>query len=155
MTGPDRKAFPYLDSAARQAQAEFSPDGRFVAYISNESGNNEVYVQPFPNAADGKWMISSGGGVQPHWSRDGKELFYFSGRTLMTMAVTLQPTFAPGTTTRLFDAPVQAGYSNDSDRWQVAADSQRFLLLPASTSSHAPPIDVIVNWESLLTRGRQ
>ena len=64
--------------ASRSRQARFSPDGRFVAYTSNASGRSEVYVQPFPVAAGGKWQVSQGGGAQPRWRRDGKELFYIS-----------------------------------------------------------------------------
>ena len=88
-------------------------------------------MQPFPNASDGKWLVSSGGGSEPHWSRDGKELFYVAGQTLMSVAVTLQPTFSSSTPARLFDAPVQPWYTNDSDRLQVAPDGKRFL--PAGT----------------------
>jgi hypothetical protein len=152
MKGTGRTAMPYLTTPAREGQAVFSPDGRFVAYTSNESGTSEVFVQPFPRAADGKWMISSGGGAQPHWSHDGTELFYFSGRTLLATAVSLRPTFSAGSTTRLFDAPVQPGYVNDADRWQVSPDGKRFLLLPAAEGVVMPPIDVIVNWERLVAR---
>ena len=150
--GTARKPVPYLVASAIQQQAQFSPDSRFVAYGSDESGTWEVYVQPFPNASDGKWVISSGGGVEPRWSRDGKELFYFSGQTLMAVPVSVRPTFSNGAPVALFDAPIQAGYTSDSHRWQVAPDGQRFLLLANAGQGQAAPLDVVVNWPALLKR---
>jgi Tol biopolymer transport system component len=141
---------PYLDSAPIQQQAQFSPDGRFVAYGSDQSGTWEIYVQPFPNAADGKWMIPSGGGVEPRWSRDGQELFFFSGQTLMAVPVSVRPTFSHGEPVPLFDAPIQAGYTSDSHRWQVAPDGQRFLLLTLAGDQQAAPLDVVAGWPGLL-----
>jgi dipeptidyl aminopeptidase/acylaminoacyl peptidase len=150
--GTERKPQPYLVASAIQQQAQFSPDGRFVAYGSDQSGTWEIYVQPFPNASEGKWMVSSGGAVEPRWSRDGKELFYFSGQTLMTVPVSMRPTFSHGAPTALFDAPVQAGYTSDSHRWQVAADGKRFLLLINAGKDQAPPLDVVANWPALLKK---
>jgi Tol biopolymer transport system component len=141
---------PYLVAPGRQQQAQFSSDGRFVAYGSDESGTFDVYVQPFPNASGGKWMVSSGGGAEPRWSPDGKELFFFAGQTLMAVPVSLQPTFSNGAPIALFDAPVLAGYTNDSDRWQVAPDGRRFLLLTNAVQDQAPPLDIVVNWPALL-----
>jgi len=145
----ERTPVAYLTTPAREAQAEFSPDGRFVAYTSTQNGDPEVYVQPFPNAAEGKWLISNGGGSEPHWSRDGKELFYFAGQRLMAVPVKLLPTFSNGSPVRLFDAPVQPWYVNDSDRSQVSADGRFLLLVPSGTNT-SPPLDVVVNWPALL-----
>ena len=150
--GAERKPVPYLVASAIQQQAQFSPDGRFVAYGSDQSGTWEIYVQPFPDASEGKWMVSSGGGVEPRWSRDGKELFYFSGQTLMAVPVSVRPTFSNGAPVALFDAPVQAGYTSDSHRWQLAPDGKRFLLLINAGKDQAPPLDVVVNWPALLRR---
>jgi Tol biopolymer transport system component len=143
---------PYLTGPAREAQAEFSPDGRFVAYTSMTNGDPDVYVQPFPDASKGKWLVSNGGGAEPHWSRDGKELFYFSGQTLMRVPITLEPAFSSGPPTRLFDAPVQPWYTNDSDRSQVSPDGKRFILLIPAGKTAAPPIDIVVNWPTLLEK---
>jgi Tol biopolymer transport system component len=77
LTGEDRKPIPYL-TEANASQARFSADSRWIAYTSGESGKSEVYVRPFPAASGGKWIISKGGGTQPRWRRDGKELFYIS-----------------------------------------------------------------------------
>jgi eukaryotic-like serine/threonine-protein kinase len=135
-----------------EQQAQFSPDGRFVAYGSDQSGTWEIYVQPFPNASDGKCLVSSGGGVEPRWSRDGKELFYFSGQTLMVVPVRVRPRFSKETPVALFDAPILAGYTADSHRWQVAPDGQRFLLLANVGKDQAAPLDVLVNGPALLKK---
>jgi Tol biopolymer transport system component len=153
MAGSDvREPVPYLVAPGTQQQAQFSPDGRFVAYGSDESGTFEIYVQPFPNAPDGKWMISNGGGVEPRWSPDGRELFYFAGQTLMSVRVALRPTFSAGKPAALFEAPVLTGFTQDSHRWQLAPDGKRFLLLVADEKGKGTPLDVIVNWQALLPR---
>jgi serine/threonine protein kinase len=144
-SGQERKPFQYLATSAREGQAEFSPDGNFVAYTAIEGGQPEVYVRPFPNAAGGKWIISMGGGAEPHWSRDGKKLFYIAGQTVMEVQVRLQPSFSNDPPVKLFDAPVQPWYVNDSDRSQVAANGD-FLLLVSSGKNPTPPLDVLVNW---------
>jgi len=144
------KPVPYLVAPGRQQQARFSPDGRFVAFGSDQSGAFEIYVQPFPDASKGKWMVSAGGGTEPRWSQDGKELFYFSGQALMAVPVSLSPTFSFGTPVKLFDAPIPSGYTNESDLWQVAPDGRRFLFLPLAGPQPGPPLDVIVNWPALL-----
>jgi len=140
----------YIGGPRRQQQSQFSPDTRFVAYGDDRNGTFEIYVQPFPDASQGKWMVSSGGGTEPRWSRDGKELFYLAGQALMSVPVTLTPTFAMGTPVKLFDVPVQSGYTNESDIWQVAPDGKRFLMLPPDKGQVGPPLQVIVNWTSLL-----
>jgi Tol biopolymer transport system component len=150
--GTERKPSPYLVTPAAERQAQFSPDGRFVAYGSDESGAWEIYVQPFPNASEGKWMVSRGGGVEPRWSRDGRELFYFAGQTLMAVPIRLRPTFSIGAPAALFDAPIQAGYTHDSHRWQAAPDGRRFLLLTTPGQEQAPPLDVVVNWPAILSK---
>jgi Tol biopolymer transport system component len=143
---------PYVSEQRNQKQARISPDGRFVAYISDETGAWEIYVRPFPDAEQGKWMVSDGGGVEPRWSRDGKELFYFAGQTLMAVPVNLRPTFSNGSPRALFEARIQPNYTNDAHRWHVAPDGQRFLLLIPDGNDQAPPLEVIVNWTTLLQR---
>ncbi|HEY6508522.1 MAG TPA: protein kinase [Vicinamibacterales bacterium] len=150
--GTARKAVPYLVTPALEQQAQFSPDGRFVAYGSDQSGTWEIYVQPFPNASGGKWLVSNGGGAEPRWSRDGKELFYFAGQALMAVPVSVRPTFSNGAPVALFDAPIQPGYTADSHRWQVTPDATRFLLLANAGKDQAQPLDVVVNWPALLTK---
>jgi Tol biopolymer transport system component len=142
---------PYVAGPGLQQQAQFSPDGRFVAYGSDQSGTWEIYVQPFPNASGGKWLVSSGG-VEPRWSPDGTELFYVSGQTLFAVPVRVQPTFSAGAPVALFDAAVVPNYTSDSHRWQVAPDGRRFLLLANAGGPQVPPLDVVVNWLALLTQ---
>ena len=99
----------YLASGYNKSQARFSPDGRLVAYTSDESGENEVYIQTFPEASE-KWTISKGGGNQPHWRRDGKELFYVSADSrMMAVDVTPTPVFAHGNPKALFRVPIWGG----------------------------------------------
>lgn len=129
----------YVGGPRRQQQAQFSPDGRYVAYGDDRTGTFEIYVQPFPDASKGKWMVSSGGGTEPRWSRDGKELFYLAGQALMAVPVSLTPTFSTATPVKLFETPVQSGYTNESDIWQVAPDGKRFLMLPPDGSQAGPP----------------
>ena len=150
VAGPERTPQLYVGGPGLQQQAQFSPDGRFVAYGSDQSGTWEIYVQPFPNASDGKWLVASGG-VEPRWSPDGTELFYFSGQTLFAAPVRVRPTFSAGTPVALFDASIVPNYTSDSHRWQVAPDGRRFLLLVDAGGSQAPPLDVVVNWPELLT----
>jgi Tol biopolymer transport system component len=105
MTGDDRKPRPYLQTEFHDYHARFSPDGRWVAYDSNESGRREVYVRPFPDAKAGKWIVSTGGGVLPHWRRDGRELYYVEGRKLMVVDVSADSRFKSGTPRVLFEIP--------------------------------------------------
>ena len=143
---------PYLTEPAREAQAEFSPDGRFVAYTAVSSGSPAVYVQTFPDPTQGKWLVSVDGGSEPHWSPDGRELFYVAGRTLMAVPVRLAPGFVAGSPVRLFEAPIEPWYVNDSDRTQVGEGGNRFLILADTGQALAPPVDVVVNWFSLVRR---
>ena len=93
----------FLETAFDEHAAKFSPDGRFVAYVSDESGQDEVYVRPFPRGG-GQWQLSFNGGVQPQWRGDGKELLYVGGNTLMAVEVKTTPTFSLGRTNRLFES---------------------------------------------------
>src|SRR5262249_12095065 len=98
----ERKPIPYLQTPFDEAQGQFSPDGRWVAYTSTDSGRPEIYVQPFP-ASGGKWQISTAGGVTPRWRADGKELFYISlDRKLMAVDITAAAKFEAGIPRPLF-----------------------------------------------------
>jgi hypothetical protein len=138
--------------------AQFSPDGRFVAYTSNESGRNEVYVRPFPVPSGGKWMISKDGGFQPRWRRNGKELFYVSAEAmLMEVDVSLSPVFKAGIPKALF--PVSFSGSSDiiGTGYDVTTDGQRFLIEKVTTGAGpgapvSPVLTVVVNWESGLKK---
>src|SRR6185503_11871023 len=120
----ERKATRYLDSPFNQHQARFSPDGRWVAYTSDESGRNEVYVQPFPDPSGGKWMVSREGGTQPRWRRDGKELYYLSFDSRLTaVEVNAGQAFQAGTPKALFPVPILGGNAvGNVHRYDVTAD---------------------------------
>ena len=135
---------PYTDGDSPEAAAQFSPDGRFVAYWSNESGTDEVYVRPFPRGP-GKWLASQDGGSQPRWSRDGKELFYVKKDTLYTVAVSTQPTFTMGETTELFTSP-DLEWAWRLPTYDVSLDGQRFVTV--ESIGEAPParIRIVNDW---------
>jgi Tol biopolymer transport system component len=149
----DRKPMPYLTTQFNETQAKFSPDGHWVVYASNESGTREVYVQPFPTSSGGKWAVSNGGGSQPRWSRDGKELFYFApDSTLMEVSVTTTGGgFQPGAPKPLFRATVLGGLGGGAGvawRWDISPDGKRFLINTALDESTAAPVTVVLNWQS-------
>ena len=151
MDQPGAKPLQVTHGNSMIKQGSFSPDGHFIAYTSDESGRYEVYVQPFPDASKGKWVISQTGGVEPQWSRDGRELLFFSGQKLMTVDVDVHGgSFHASVPKELFSAPVPPGYSNDSHRWQLSPDGKRFLVMIPPAGSAIAYLDVIVNWESLL-----
>ena len=122
-----------------------SPDGRYVAYMSNESGRSEIYVVPFPNTQTARWLVSTQGGIQPLWSHNGKELFYRSlSGDMMSVAVKTVPTFVAGHTSMLFR---NSGFIYDGPygQYDISRDDQRFIMLrPVSTG--ADKLVVVENW---------
>ncbi len=125
----------------------FSPDGRYVAYVSNESGQREVYVQPFPEGGR-KVTVSSNGGTKVRWSRDGKELFYVEGQTLVAVSVSSGLSFSVGSATRLFEHPGLRPGRNYAP-YDVSADGQRFILaepVAEGADGPEPSIRVVMNW---------
>jgi eukaryotic-like serine/threonine-protein kinase len=143
-----------IQTAADEVQAQFSPDGRWLAYCSDETGGYEVYVRGFPSSG-GKWQVSSGGGYEPRWRGDGKELFYLSSdRKLMAVTVRPRAVFEAGPPTVLFDAQVTGalqGWEN-SNHYDVTANGQRFLINTPIEGSPASPIIVILDWPAGLER---
>jgi Tol biopolymer transport system component len=150
----DHKPTPYLQTESNETHARFSPDGRWVAYASDESGRSEVYVQSFP-ATGGKWQISSGGGDQPQWRRDGKELFFVAADGKL-MAAEVNPgasTFQAGVPQPLMGLHVPTiGITSIRNYYLVAADGKRFLIVNSMDDAASFPITVILNWPSLLKR---
>ena len=119
-----------------------------MAYVSDESGKNEVYVTTFPDPSRGKWSVSSGGGYQPRWRRDGKELLYFTADgNLMSVEVTLSPTFKLGASKILFQAPILGAATTRRTRWDLTPDGQRFLI-NSTVGESASPITVVLNWQA-------
>jgi eukaryotic-like serine/threonine-protein kinase len=148
----DRKAQPFLRTPFDQGAPRFSPDGHWMAYGSNESGRWEVYVQPYPGPG-GKWQISTEGGTEPVWNRNGRELFYRSGENKMTaVGITTQPSFSVGKPQLLFEGPYVLGGGAFPD-YDVSPDGQRFLMLKGGEQEAAPTqINVVLNWFEELKR---
>jgi len=149
LTG-DRKPVPFVNTQFGENYGQFSPDGRWIAYASNESGEVEIYVAPFPGPG-GKRQVSTAGGTLPRWRRDGMEIFYVTlDNKLMAAAVNGKgSSFEVGAVKALFDMRALSGnrYSYD-----VSADGQRFLVntLPAQAAS--TPITVVLNWTAALKK---
>jgi hypothetical protein len=151
----DRKPKPYLQSEFNEAHARFSPDGRWVAYGSDEIGRTEIYVRPFPDAARGKWQVSTGGGDQPYWRGDGKELYYLApDGNLMAVEVKTGDTFEPGVPASLFQTNVipQGLVGSDRNQYVVTSDGQRFLVNSSPAQALFAPITVVFNWTAMLKK---
>jgi hypothetical protein len=146
----ERKPVPFLISEFNEGQARFSPDGHSVAYTSNESGHDEVYVRSFSMnsagtaiEASGKWLISNGSGVQPRWRGDGRELYYRSrSGGLMGVEIATSPAFRAGN-------PHPFGLASPGG-WDCATDGKRFLGL--SAKSGLQPYTVVLNWQAGLKK---
>jgi dipeptidyl aminopeptidase/acylaminoacyl peptidase len=147
------EAKPLISGEPEQLAARQSPDGKWLAFVSDESGNSEVYVQTFPNA-DERWMVSSDGGARwawnPIWRNDGRELYFLRGRTVMAVPVTVGAGFPFGAPRPLFAAPVK---SNQGNIYAVSQDGQRIL------TNELPPADptkagarLIQGWSELASR---
>jgi hypothetical protein len=148
----DRQPMPFLQTQFDERQGQFSPNGRWVAYVSDESGRYEVYVQSFPSPG-GKWPVSNHGGTEPRWRRDGKELYYLAtDRKLMAVEVKGNSTFEAGVPKALFaPPPLQPGFHLVSN-YDVTADGQRFLIRTLVKNPASEPIVVILNWTAELGR---
>ena len=131
-----------------QTGARFSPDGRFLAYSSDETGRHEVYVAAYPPGR--KWPVSGDGGTAPRWRADGRELFYRSGARMMAVDVDTSSGFRAGTPKVLFERNLFGG---SEEPYDVAPDGKRFLMLkPAATTSSRSELHIVVNWIEELKR---
>jgi len=142
----DRKPFPVIDTQFIEGQGVFSPDGRWIAYTTDETGQPNVYIQPFLRAG-GKHRISPDGGRNPHWRADGRELFYLDAAGTMTaVPIDLTAASPAGLPTTLFPA----GVVSTNNMYAVTKDGQRFLVNRSAATS--TPLTVIVNWTSTLQK---
>jgi serine/threonine protein kinase/Tol biopolymer transport system component len=148
----DHKLLPFLQTPFNEAVPRFSPDGRWLAYISDESGRYEIYVQSYPGPG-GKWQISTEGGTEPAWNGNGRELFYRNGDKMMAVDIATQPGFAAGTPRMLFEGRYERA-PFPSTNYDVSPDGQRFLMLKPNESAEAAPtqINVVLNWFEELKR---
>jgi eukaryotic-like serine/threonine-protein kinase len=161
-TAADRKPVALEHSKFVESYGKFSPDGRWIAYTSDESGKSQIYVQPFnaPAAAEsssagrtpitGKWMVSSDGGTTPLWERDGKELFYLSlDGEAMAVDVNTSGIFQAGVPKPLFKTPPGVLF------WDISSDGKRFLMVaPSNTAAASAPVKftVVLNWQTALNK---
>ena len=147
---PELGATQFLKASSTLKSARFSPDGKWVAYASNENGRWEIYVTSFPEA-HGKWQVSNTGGDQPRWRADGKELFYLSGDSkIMAVSVKTGSNFDAGTPTALFQAnPREMFATSELFSYDVSNDGQRFLV-NAQLKTAMTPMSVVLNWAAKL-----
>jgi eukaryotic-like serine/threonine-protein kinase len=144
--------------------AEISSDGHWLAYESNESGQREVYVRPFPDVSGGRWQISTGGGTRPLWARDGQELFYMmvtgDEATLMSVRVERAATWTASKPTKLFSGRFffadDAGGIGEGRAYDVSRDGRRFLMIKQADGGQQPPaprqITVVQHFDEELKR---
>lgn len=151
---PDRAPKPLFQAKWTIRNAQLSPDGRWIAYSTNETGNMEVYVSPFPSV-NGKWQVSTSGGEEPRWRQDGRELFYVSADGKMT-AVAVKTTtagFEAGSPVALFQTrrrqPISA---QDVFSYDVSGDGKKFLIATKVDEANAAPVSVLLNWASQMDK---
>ena len=150
---PARK--PLLHESYNENQPKISPDGRWMAYSSNESRRSEVYVRSFPDVNRGRWQVSANGGDSPLWSPDGRELFYRSDDAVMALSVKTEPSFSTvGTPRLLFKGTFLRANPMEGKPWDISPDGKRFLMMKratptaAETAAAAPQskIHIVLNW---------
>jgi hypothetical protein len=150
----DRAQRMPIQMRGTEGAPHLSPDGRWLAYASDESGRRQIYVQPYPGPG-GKWQISTDGGNEPQWSRNGKELFYRSGNKMMAVDIATQTGFAAAKPRQLFEGRymvTSTGWARPN--YDVSPDGQRFLMLKPVEPEQAPvtQINVVLNWSEELKR---
>jgi eukaryotic-like serine/threonine-protein kinase len=137
-----------------QVQPQLSPNGKWMAYVSNESGKSEVYVRPFPEVDKGRWQVSIKGGVSPIWAPNGTELFYFSedDSSVTAVAVETEQAFSAATPTKLFSrVPYRGGGSTPGTPGDIHPDGKRFLMLKLPSAAPSAPagarkFTIVLNW---------
>jgi Tol biopolymer transport system component len=139
---PDMR--PFKQTPAAERQGTLSPDARWMAYASNESGRPEIYVEPVPGPG-GRWQISTNGGEQPRWVRNGKEIVYRNGTKMMSAAVQIQPTFSAAKPVELFDRKFDRGGSVGG--YDVTPDGQTFVMTRAE-QANPTEIRMVVGWSA-------
>ena len=146
----DHKPIPLLRTPFREMSPVFSPDSRWLAYSSDETGRNEVYVRPFPNEG-GRWKISTDGGVQPRWSGNGRELFYRNGTKMLAVDMDTRNGFAASQPRLLFEGAYRMNV-NLVAAYDVTADGQRFVMQRSRQDAGGDQIHVVLNWSEEVKR---
>jgi serine/threonine-protein kinase len=156
--GGDRKPQALLATKFRLMDGALSPDGRWLAYESDESGHYEIFVRPYPDVEAHQWVISSGGGEEPKWAPDGRTLFFRSAKSLMAAAVETAPGFSFRTPEAVLDITAYEFRRGPPRTYDVSRDGQRFLLVKpvagADAGSVAQPLRTVIvqNWTEELKR---
>ncbi len=140
---------PWLKTTAYEGGAQLSPDGKWLTYISNDSGQNEVYLRQF-EGPDRRWTISTEGGTQPLWNPNGREIFYRSGDKMMAVEVATTPDIKLSSPRALFEQRYAFGSGITIANYDVAADGQRFIMVRDEPG--AARLNVVLNWLSELGR---
>ena len=147
-----RTTRPLLATPADEHAARFSPDGRYLAYISDRSGRFEVYVQPFPGPGEVR-QLSTDGGTEPVWARHGRELFFRQGERMMVLDITTAPAFSASRPRVLFAGRFETGFLVPGARYyDVSADNKRFLMLRSEALAAPRQLRLVVNWFEELKR---
>ncbi|MFN2502511.1 MAG: protein kinase [Pyrinomonadaceae bacterium] len=143
----DQKPFPFLATDFQETHSRIAPNGRWVAYVSDETGRPQVYVSTFPQTG-GKWQVSTGGGDQPTWRADGGELYYIApDRNLMAVAISPAESFQPGMPQALFTTRMPlSNLTDDKNSYYPAPDGKRFVIANIADDSSSNPITVVLNW---------
>ena len=144
------EAAPLIASPYDEFAPIFSPDGHWLAYVSDESGRYEVYVESNPRGR-GRWLISSGGGLEPLWSPDGRELFYRNGDALIAVPIQSTPTFSVSAPRVLFERALKSGIY-DTLSYDITADGREFLMIERQLELVPNQLHVVLNWDEELRR---
>jgi serine/threonine-protein kinase len=142
----DRQSQPFLHTPHNESAPQFSPDGRWLVYVSNETGRSEIYARPYPGPGRER-PISTDGGTEPVWNRHGRELFYRNGNKMMAVDITTQPSFSASKPIVLFEGQyLPSGF--DFPNYDISPNGQQFLMLKGSEQPGAAPtqINVVMNW---------
>jgi dipeptidyl aminopeptidase/acylaminoacyl peptidase len=151
----ERRAVPLLQTEFIESQPQFSPDGQWLAYMTNESGRQEVYIRPFARDGD-KVQVSTAGGGWARWRRDGKEIFYLAAdRSIVAVPVARKGLgLEIGAGRRLFTMRTRPQARLDAYNYDVSPDGRRFLVNTFLEQSTSAAVNIVINWPASMTRGR-
>jgi Tol biopolymer transport system component len=136
-----------LQKAPVQRSPKISRKERWMAYTSNTSGRDEIYVVSFPEADKGPWQVSQGGGAAPLWSPDGRELFYLNGESVLSCSIETEPVFIPGNCEELFQGTFIVPLPGEGTPWDILPDGKKFLMIkPGKSEDPSRKINVVFNW---------
>ncbi|MFC1839218.1 adenylate/guanylate cyclase domain-containing protein [Thermodesulfobacteriota bacterium] len=142
----DRGRTLLLSEMHKELQPKISPDGKWMAYASDESGKAEIYVRPFPDVNKGRWQVSVNGGHSPLWSPDGHEIFYRNGDSVMAVPVETEQGFSQGKPEELFRGPYTSSSLSLNQTWDISPDGNRFMMMKQPGTEVQIKINIVVNW---------